>query len=141
VGVISAMVEKVVVGIGGKELWLWLWSQDRNATWRRKELLPYAGQLSVHFGSIVISPTLHCSDLSVICRLLRLDYSRCSAAGGVRKRPRGWNNVVCRRNHTLTAIYWKHFSRMPPVWCGLDVEVNRKLLYNHLLKGLQRHLG
>jgi hypothetical protein len=61
-------------GIGGKELWLWLWSPDWNATWRRKGLLPYAGQLSVHCRR---------ADLSVVCGLLRLDSSRCSAARGV----------------------------------------------------------
>ena len=31
----------------------------------------------------VISQTLHCSDLSVVSGLLLLDYSSCTAAGGV----------------------------------------------------------
>ena len=73
-------------------------SPDWNATWRRKGLLPYAGQLSVHSG-FVISPTLHWSDLSVVCRLLRLNSSRCSAAGGVRKRPRGRNSGSSEKWH------------------------------------------
>ena len=62
-----------------------------------KGIVAYAGQLSVNFGSI--SPTLHCSVLSAVCGLLRLDSYRCSAAGGVHKRPRGRNNGASEKLH------------------------------------------
>ena len=47
----------------------------------------------------IFSQTLHSSDPSVVCRLLQLDSSRCSAAGGVRKRPRGRNNGASEKSH------------------------------------------
>ena len=42
---------------------------------------------------------------------------------------------------TDSSLLKTSFSNAACVCCCWDVEVNRKWLYNHLLKGLQRHLG
>ena len=79
-------------------------SPDWNATWRRKGLLPYAGQLSVHFGS-----------MSFLRRSIEVN----------------WQLSVLKTS----------FSNAACACCCWGVEVNWKWLSNHLLKGLQHHLG
>ncbi|CAL8379158.1 unnamed protein product [Boreogadus saida] len=89
VGVISAMVEK--------ELGERNFSLDSLKS-RLKRYMEEKGTVDVYGTAVsslqvhVITQTFHWSDLSVVCGLLRLDSSRCSAAGEVCIQPRGRNN-------------------------------------------------
>ena len=74
--------------------------------WIRNEkgIVAVCGTAVISLRVHVISPTLHCSDLSVVCGLLRLDPCRCSAAGGLRKRQRGRNQRRAVRSVASEAL-------------------------------------
>jgi hypothetical protein len=104
VGVISAVVEKELgernFGFDSLKTRLKLYMEE-------KGIVAVCGTAVSSLRIYVISLMLHCSDLSVVCGLLRLDSSHCSAAGGVRIRPRGRNNSIGEMTWTrseLTAI-------------------------------------
>ena len=123
-------------GIGGKgTLALSLCSPDWAVTWRRKGLLPcnaeglHRGGRSCSMAREAALAGFHIRQQSVspLCR------GSISTSKSLRNDmdPK-WTDSCLLKTSFLNAAW---------VCCCLDVEVNRKWLYNRSLKGLQRQLG